>query len=126
MTQGHQFLVSISVALAVLFGLSLLGYQYWEPTEQAPSPLWMMASAESEPAELTLCMDTTTRERVRTIMYEALDEALKDHIMKMYEVWMRDDRGQPGRASTGARQGVKAYLGARQAVDKWEPNPCPG
>ena len=127
MTTGQRFLVTIFIVLAIMFALSLCGYRYWEPKEQASTfDIFKLASAESTPVELPPCMDSATREKIRNIMYEAIDEALKEHIMKMYDVWMKDDRGQPGRAATGVRQGIKAYLGARMGVDKWDPPPCGG
>ena len=123
---GHKIMLTVAVVCAMLFALALFGYRYWQPTEQEGQGLidFMLASAESQPVELPLCMDAITKERIRVIMYDALDEALKDHIAKMYEVWMKDDRGQPGRAVTGTKQGLKAYLGARVSVDKWDPPPC--
>ena len=120
----NRWILTFFVVIILLLLLALTGRRYWEVVEQVPSPSFLLESASSEPVELQPCMDSVTREKIRSIMYEAIDEALKDHIMKMYDVWMKDDRGQPGRAATGSRQGIKAYLGARMAVDKWDPPPC--
>jgi len=120
----NRWVLTFVVVLVLLLILAMSGKRYWEVVEMAPSPMFLLESASSEPVELQPCMDASTREKIRGIMYEGIDEALKEHIMKMYDVWMKDDRGQPGRAATGVRQGIKAYLGARMGVDKWDPPPC--
>jgi hypothetical protein len=82
-----------------------------------------MASAESTNV---ICADPTMREAVRTIMTEALDIALRNHIVHMFEVWMKDDRGQPDRARTGVTNGVAAYIRASKSVAMWSPPECAG
>lgn len=82
-----------------------------------------MASAEST---IVMCANPATREAVRSIMTEALDAALKNHIIHMFEVWMKDDRGQPDRARTGVTNGVAAYIRASKSVAEWSPPDCPG
>jgi hypothetical protein len=103
-------------ALALLLGTCC-------PAAQLPNIGFEMASAESTPV---ICSDPTTRETVRTIMSEALDTALKNHVVHMFEVWMKDDRGQPERARTGVTNGVAAYLRASKSVAAWAPPDCPG
>jgi hypothetical protein len=93
------------------------------PAQQLPNIGFEMASAESTPV---LCTDPTTRENVRAIMSDALDTALKNHVVHMFEVWMKDDRGQPERARTGVTNGVAAYLRASKSVATWAPSDCPG
>jgi uncharacterized membrane protein YgcG len=126
MTFGTRFLLTIVLVLAAMLGLSLCGYNYWdaEPQKDASTLGFMLSSAESQPVELPMCMDEKTREQMRVVMIEALDEALKDHVKRVFEVWLRDDRGQPGRARTGVSQGLKAYLGARQGALDWAPPLC--
>lgn len=127
MKASHRFLLTLAIVFAALFGLSLCGYNYWEPREQAENPLtFMLASAESQPVEMPACLDEQTREQIRTVMLEALDSALKSHVEHVFEVWLRDDRGQPGRARTGVAQGIKAYLGARKSAVEWAPPVCSG
>jgi len=82
-----------------------------------------MAAAETT---AVLCADAATREKVRGIMMDALDDALKNHIVHMFEVWMRDDRGQPERARTGVVNGISAYIKAGKSVQVWAPPDCPG
>jgi len=124
---GQRFLVTIFIVLAALFGLSLCGYNYWEPQQQAENPLgFMLESASSQPVELPLCMDEQTRERVRGVILDALDHALATHVENVFLVWLRDDRGQPGRAKTGVENGLRAYLSARKGAIDWTPPPCAG
>ena len=126
MTFGTRFLVSLAIVLAALLGLSLCGYNYWEPQHDAMAPGFSLMSAESQPVELPVCMDEATREQIKAVMLEALDNSLKNHIEHVFEIWLRDERGQPGRARTGVQQGIKAYLGARKGVADWAPPLCSG
>jgi hypothetical protein len=105
-----------AVTLALLLGTCC-------PAAQLPNVGFEMASAESTPV---MCADPASRETVRIIMSEALDTALKNHIVHMFEVWMKDDRGQPERARTGVTNGVAAYLRASKSVATWSPPDCPG
>ena len=106
----------VAGALALLLGTCC-------PPLPLPNVGFEMASAEST---TVICSDPTTRETVRTIMSEALDTALKQHIIHMFEVWMKDDRGQPERARVGVTNGVAAYLRASKSVATWSPPDCPG
>src|SRR5262245_38449307 len=104
----NRWMWTFVVVVCILILLGFIGYSCgrWEPQTAQVEGLFDMASAESTIVELQPCMDPATREKIRNIMYEAIDDALKEHIMKMYDVWMKDDRGQPGRAATGVRQGI--------------------
>jgi len=127
MSTGQRFLAVIALVLAMLFGLSLCGYRFWEDQPQTDAlSLFDLASAESTPVELAPCMDEATREQMKALMLEALDEALKSHIENVFLIWLKDERGQPGRARTGVQQGLKAYLAARRGVESWAPPPCAG
>jgi len=122
MTAGQRFLLTLFIVLAMLFALSLCGYNYWEPREQAQMPFML----ESASAQTVQCTDQATREKIKGIMLDALDEALKKHIITMFEVWMKDDRGQPERARNGTIAGINAYVKAGQGVANWAPPDCPG
>jgi len=122
MTFGQRFLLSLFIVLAALFALSLCGYNYWEPKEQAQMPFML----ESASAQVVTCTDSATKEKIKSIMLDALDHALQTHIEHMFEVWMKDDRGQPERAANGTRAGINAYIKAGHAVAAWAPPDCPG
>ena len=81
--------------------------------------------AASSPYDPITCVpDIETKGKIRTILLEATEQALKDHVIKMHEVWMRDEKGQPERATNGTRQGVKAFLSGRSFLQKWDPPIC--
>ena len=79
----------------------------------------------SETSTTVTCVpDAEMREKIRTIMLEAIDQSLRDHIVRLHATWMKDETGQPARATTGARQGIKAYIGGRTNALKWNPVLC--
>lgn len=87
--------------------------------------LWIALAVQVAAPQPIACMpDDEMRDKVRAIMLQALDEGFKAHIEKTFEVWMRDDRDQPRRATTGVRNGIRAYVGARGFVLKWDPPKC--
>lgn len=71
-----------------------------------------------------MMMDADMKDKVRVLILQAIDEAFKTHVEHTYEVWMRDDQGQPGRAATGVRNGLIAYLRAYKAGKEWNPRMC--
>jgi len=127
MTAAARFVLTLFIVMAAILGLSLCGYNYWEPQPQKDSlGTFILESASSQPVELPLCVDEQTRERVRGVILDALDHALATHVENVFLVWLRDDRGQPGRAKTGIENGLRAYLAARKGAIEWTPPPCAG
>ena len=126
----NRWIIAAIVIIAGLLALALLGYLTgnWDEDESARPgyPTFALMSAEGQIVELPMCMDEQTREQIRNVMIEALDDALKDHIKHVFEIWLRDERGQPGRARTGVSQGIKAYMGARKGALDWAPPLCAG
>ena len=59
-------------------------------------------------------------ERMIELDLEALDEAYRDTISKLFAVWMRDPTGQPTRAIVGAQAARRAYILVRQGLEKRE------
>ena len=59
-------------------------------------------------------------ERMIELDLEAVDEAYRDTISKLFAVWMRDPTGQPTRAIVGAQAARRAYILVRQALEKRE------
>lgn len=51
---------------------------------------------------------------------QALDEAYRDQIKHLFEIWMKDERDQPRRAVIGARAARKAYVGAISEIERRE------
>jgi hypothetical protein len=120
------FIAVVCLLILLAFVGYLTGNWNEDEAEKPGYPMFSLASAESTPVELGPCMNEETREQIRTVMLEALDEALKEHVKHVFEVWLKDERGQPERARTGVRQGIRAYLGARKGALDWTPPPCPG
>jgi hypothetical protein len=116
---GRRVTITIAIVLAILLLLALVGYLSgrWE-AEAAPRG-YQVASAEAEP-----CMSSETRDKIRAIVHEGIDQALRDHIHRMFDVWMKDETKQPERARHGARQGIRAYIGTRKVAADWNPPIC--
>lgn|SRR5262245_42260879 len=90
--------------------------------------LLSFCEAQAEPrtpsGDMFLCGDDKLRDQVKTLMLEALNEALRNHIENAFAVWMKDDREQPGRAARGVNQGVAAYLRSRRQIEQWTLPSC--
>lgn len=59
-------------------------------------------------------------QRLKTILNDALDSALKTHVATLFSVWMRDSTDQPSRAATGVRTAIAAWRQAIQAIETME------
>jgi hypothetical protein len=71
------------------------------------------------------CIDPENRERVRAIMLEALDEALKEHTKRLFDVWQKDpNSNQPRRAINGMQATIRAHVNSRTAALNWNPPSC--
>lgn len=125
MTFAQRFLLSLIIVLVILFCLAAFGYFTggWDDDPDGPMVRFGLASAETRPE---LCMDDEARERIRRLMYEALDEALREKIKDLFDVWLRDATGQPARASKGMDNALRAYIQARAAAAKFNPPECSG
>jgi hypothetical protein len=76
------------------------------------------------PAQAQTCIDIDSRQRLRALQLEAIDEAYKDSVKHLFEIWMRDPAGQPQRARVGLSLATEAYVHARGVVLKWNPLVC--
>jgi hypothetical protein len=85
--------------------------------------VWALRSSAA-PLEQSACMDDDTRERVRGILLDGIDAALKAQAQHIFTTWMKDPTDQPRRATIGMRNGVNAYVGSRAAAKKWTPPHC--
>ena len=72
------------------------------------------------------CMDDESRERVRNLMIDGIDTALKSHVQRVFDIWMKDPSGQPKRAKIGMHEGISAYVRSRAEALKWSPPLCSG
>jgi hypothetical protein len=115
MRQVDLVMLLLFVAMAVV--------AYMIQTGRQSEPEYNLASAGETPV---ICMDNETHDRVRALMLEGLDNALRSHIERLFTVWMKvvDDADQPARIRTGVQQSVHAWQVAREGVLKWRPMLC--
>jgi hypothetical protein len=95
------------VALALLVGIGLYGVR-------------------SEDERMTICVPVAERERIREVVLAGIDRALRDHVVKLFDIWMKDDHMQPKRAIEGMSVGISAHVRARANALSWNPPPCGG
>lgn len=76
-------------------------------------------------SQQTSCIENEmVLEQVRSVMLAGIDQALKEHAVKMFNVWMKDPTNQPKRAISGMRSAIIAYNGSRAAAQRWNPPLC--
>ena len=78
---------------------------------------WAIAGREQASGQVEPLPTSIYDARLDEIDRKALDDAYEQHVEKLFETWMRDGTGQPGRALVGIRNGRKAYIEAMTAID---------
>jgi hypothetical protein len=79
--------------------------------------LAMLASPAQAQQVECLEMSDEMADKVRAVMLNALDEALRDHVKHMFLVWMKDEGDAArARARHGTRLGVRSYIRVREVV----------
>jgi hypothetical protein len=86
--------------------------------------LILFAAFPSKGAGPLPCMDTEMREQVRGLMLAGIDEALRRHTRRVFDVWMKDPADQPKRAVAGLNTAVSAYVRSRASAQRWSPPAC--
>lgn len=86
--------------------------------------IWATGEPASEPA-LTKFIDQTIvpskyDERIIQLDRESIEAAYRTQVEHLFEVWMKDERGQPLRAVTGVINARKAYVGAMTEIERRE------
>jgi hypothetical protein len=105
MTFAQRFLLTLIIILVILFALAAFGY---------------FTGRWGDDAEAQTVPPSKYDIRLLELDREAIEEAYKNQIMHLFETWMKDERGQPQRAVTGARQAQRAYIGAMIEIEKRE------
>jgi hypothetical protein len=72
----------------------------------------------------TACVPVAERELIRKVTLDGIDQGLKNHVTKLFEVWMKDGGGQPRRAMDGMNVGISAHVRARANALSWNPPLC--
>jgi len=78
----------------------------------------LLLQAESEPA--AEFKPSKWDGRLIDLDKQALDEAYKGRVAHIFDVWLRDEAGQPGRATVGVQNARRAYIHAREQIEKRE------
>jgi hypothetical protein len=63
-------------------------------------------------------------ERILLLDRLAIEEAYKNQVLHLFEVWLKDETGQPRRAINGVRKARRAFVGAMEAIEKREKVPA--
>ena len=64
------------------------------------------------------------REYIRTLTLQGIDQALRDHVAHLFEIWVRDPAAAPMRASAGMQIALGAYHRSRDNTLNWNPPIC--
>jgi hypothetical protein len=105
-----------TVIIAALFVIGAAIAQQAAPPIPAPEPERVFTYG--------YCVTIDEREHIREIILDALDKGLKKHTENLFNVMLKDPRGQPQRAIAGLRPGVVAFASARKALVQWHPPIC--
>lgn len=110
MTFGQRILLTLVIALVILFALALVGWSTggWNIS----SDEYFVASAEEG---LTV---SKYDELIERLDKEAAENAYRSQIEHLFAVWMKDSTGQPQRAATGAQYARKAFIDVMKAIEE--------
>ena len=132
--------IEIGVAVAVLtVVLTLMAIFFLEePEVDASSEPFALAAESSVPFEfpkpkefpsskkgLFDCVSSTERERVRQLVFDGIDQGLRESMAHLFDIWQRDpENQQPKRAQVGTVNAVNAHNRARRLTFAWNPPEC--
>jgi hypothetical protein len=87
--------------------------------------LRLIDTAHGQGIKSVECVSQRTREHVRAITMEALDNAFKAQVGHLFAIWLKDPSPEPQRASAGMANAINAIYRARGLATKWNPPECP-
>jgi hypothetical protein len=104
MTLGQRIALTFIIVLVILFAMAIAGFisGRWE---EAPAAPLLASPFDQHFAELE---------------HEALDEAYKSRVHRLFEIWLSDSHDQPRRALVGIANARTAYTEAMTEVQKRE------
>lgn len=131
-------LSQIEIGLAVLVltvTFTLTAIYFLEEPEVIESAFMLSAADTSMPFTFPTdgkpvqakfdCVNATERERVRQIVFDGIDQGLKESMAHLFDIWQRDpDNQQPKRAQVGTTNAVNAHNRARKLAFAWNPPEC--
>lgn len=103
----------LTIALAMVLSFALIRLAEDEPA------IYTLASAQ-----LQTCLGAEEREYLRDLTLKGIDEAYQDHIIHLFEIWMKDHHEQPKRAINGTQIAISAHVRARNNALNWSPPEC--
>jgi len=86
--------------------------------------LMFVAANEPAPTVKYCVQDQQQEDHLHQLMTEALDEAFKEHINHLFDIWIKDQAESPARAINGASVGINAYVRANRNLHSWKPPRC--
>jgi hypothetical protein len=104
---GHRIVITFLIVMACLFAVALVGFL---------SGGWEAQGAVEEMPVSRFEGDVLKLDR------EAMDKALVAHLQLLFTTWMKDygADGVEARVIRGANNGRKAYIKAREAIERRE------
>jgi hypothetical protein len=81
-----------------------------------------VTAAHSQPA--AQCFTAQQKDHVIGLSQAAIDDAFKEQVKSLFDVWVRDTTEQPKRAMTGMANNLSAYHRARANILQWAPAVC--
>ena len=81
-------------------------------------------SGIAQPERSQTCMDEATRDHVRAVMLDGIEQALQIQTSTLFRVRMREYTGPPQAALVGLNNSITAYINIRRAINEWSPPTC--
>lgn len=78
---------------------------------------YMEDGAHSEPQRYPPLEHSKYDQRLDALDKDAIEDAYRDVITRLFSTWMKDSTGQPQRALNGARQARKAYIDSMNEIE---------
>jgi hypothetical protein len=105
---GERIVATFIIVVVVLLLLALIGWISggWEDVGAAPI---------DEPP-----IDPKYEEALLKLDRTAIEEAYRDQIQHLFQIWMKDDKGQPARALVGAKQARRAFIATIEGLERRE------
>jgi hypothetical protein len=108
MSLGQRAMLTVAICIIILLALALFGYL---------SGGWDEAGAQGAPVAPSKYDD-----RIGELETQAIEEAFKQHIMKLYSIWVTDNYQPkfPPKAIVGARNARDAFIRSMDAIERRE------
>jgi hypothetical protein len=125
----HRIALTIAIVIVVILLLALIGYLTggWEADARHDGTVFQLAAEDSRPFVLTEARPSLQPAKLSKYEREFIDldrnavkEAYHNQILHLFQIWMRDETGQPARAIKGATQARSAFERTMDAINDRE------